>query len=143
MSEIETMMRRIGADAREAAVVLARSDSQTKNRALLAAAESIENRSNAILAANAEDLERGGAKGLSEPMLDRLALDQARIRAIAASMRDIAALEDPVGAVTAAWSRPNGLRIRRVRTPLGVVAVIFESRPNVTADAGGLCLKSG
>ncbi len=143
MSEIETMMRRIGADAREAAAVLARSDSQTKNSALLAAAKSIEKGTRAILAANAEDLACGDAKGLSAPMLDRLALDQDRIGSIAASLRDIAALQDPVGEVTAAWSRPNGLRIQRVRTPLGVVAVIFESRPNVTADAGGLCLKAG
>ena len=143
MTSIEAMMARIGRDAREAASVLARAGTQEKNRALHAAAASIESSCEEILWANAEDLEKGTAKGLSEPMLDRLALDRARVKSIAESLRDVAQLEDPVGSVIAAWSRPNGLKIRRVRTPLGVVAVIFESRPNVTADAGGLCLKAG
>ena len=143
MTSIESMMAQIGRDAREAAAVLARAGTQEKNHALHAAAASIESSCGEILAANAEDLDKGKAKGLSEPMLDRLALDQERVGSVAQSLRNVAQLADPVGSVIAAWSRPNGLNIRRIRTPLGVVAVIFESRPNVTADAGGLCLKAG
>ena len=143
MTSIETMMNRIGQQAREAAVVLSRAGTQSKNDALTAAAEFVESSCGEILAANAEDLDQGKVKGLSEPMLDRLALDEGRVGSVAASLRDVGRLEDPVGSVIASWTRPNGLKIRRVRTPLGVVAVIFESRPNVTADAGGLCLKAG
>ncbi len=143
MTSIVSIMAQIGRDAREAAAVLARAGTQQKNHALHAAAASIESSCGEILAANSEDLEKAKSKGLSEPMLDRLALDRERVGSVAQSLRDVAQLADPVGSVIAAWSRPNGLKIRRVRTPLGVVAVIFESRPNVTADAGGLCLKAG
>ena len=96
-----------------------------------------------IVAANGRDMEAGREAGLSDAMLDRLKLTPQRIEAIAGSVDAIAALEDPVGAVIAAWDRPNGLKIERVRTPLGVIGVIYESRPNVTADAGALCLKAG
>ena len=143
MTNIEELMNRIGREARSAATVLARADTRTKNRALSAAASAIEESMGEILEANVEDLDEGKEKGLSEPMLDRLALDEGRVGAIVASLRDIGGLEDPVGSIISAWSRPSGLRIRRVRTPLGVVAVVFESRPNVTADAGSLCLKAG
>ena len=143
MEDVATTMKRIGVRARAAASALARANSGTKDAALLAAADAVERNCNAILSANAEDLREGTEKGLSGPMLDRLALDTGRVAAIADALRAVAALDDPVGSVMAAWSRPNGLRIRRVRTPLGVVGVVYESRPNVTADAGALCLKSG
>ncbi len=143
MTDIESMMKRIGRDARDAAAVLARAGPEEKNAALERAAGAVLAREAEILDANREDLARASARGLSEPMLDRLALDPARIESVAAALRDVRALDDPVGSVIAAWQRPNGLRIRRVRTPLGVVAVVYESRPNVTADAGALCLKAG
>ena len=140
---IPEMMGRLGREARVAAEQLARTGSAAKNRALAAAADCLERDCDRILAANAADLADGRDRGLDAAMLDRLALDTGRVGAIAGSLRAVAALADPVGSVLAAWSPPNGLRIRRVRTPLGVVAVVFESRPNVTADAGGLCLKAG
>ncbi|TVR98132.1 MAG: glutamate-5-semialdehyde dehydrogenase [Rhodospirillales bacterium] len=137
------LMRRLGLEARAAAAELALASTEAKNHALCQAAANIRARSGAILAANARDLAAGKAKRLTAAMLDRLALDQARIEAIARGLEEVAALPDPVGTVLAEWERPNGLRISRVRTPLGVIGVIYESRPNVTADAGGLCLKAG
>ncbi len=116
---------------------------EQKNRALTAAAHILRERGSEILAANARDLAEGKAKGLTPAFLDRLALNEARIEAMARGLEDIAALPDPVGRVLATFNRPNGLVIERVATPLGVVGVIYESRPNVTADAGALCLKSG
>ncbi len=143
IDSIEDLMRGIGQAARAAAGVLAAASTDLKNRALRASADAIRGATAELLAANAQDMRAGKAKGLSKAMLDRLALDDARIEAMARGLEEVADLPDPVGSVLAAWQRPNGLRISRVRTPLGVVGVIYESRPNVTADAGGLCLKAG
>ena len=143
MSEIARQMQNLGRRAREAASVLAAARSADKDRALVVAAEQVLARGEDILAANAGDLAAGQEKGLGAAMLDRLALDPERLAGIADSLHAIAGQVDPVGAVIAAWERPNGLRIRRVRTPLGVIGVIYESRPNVTSDAGALCIKSG
>ncbi len=141
--DIGRLMRRIGAGARAAAAQLATVPTDAKNAALLQAARNIRGRAGDILAANQRDMTGGEEKGLGKAMLDRLALDDARIEAMAGGLEDIAALADPVGAIIAEWDRPNGLHISRVRTPLGVIGVIYESRPNVTADAGALCLKAG
>ncbi len=141
--DVPALMRRIGADARAAARVLANASTEAKNAALTGSADSLRARADAILAANRKDMEAGRRKGLSKALLDRLALDDQRIEAMARGLEDIAGLPDPVGEVMARWKRPNGLDISRVRVPLGVVGMIYESRPNVTADAGGLCLKAG
>lgn len=143
MSDIDGLMRDMGARARAAAAELAFAPAEVKRAALEAAAEAVEADADAILGANARDLDHGRDKGLTAAMMDRLALDRARVAAIAEGLRAVAAQDDPVGQVIAEWDRPSGLHIRRVRTPLGVVGVIYESRPNVTADAGALCLKSG
>ena len=136
-------MAAIGRRARDAATTLAVAPTAAKNAALFAAAAAIRAECAAILAANGEDMAAARAAGQNPAMLDRLALDEARVEAMAEGFEDIAALDDPIGAVIAEWDRPNGLHISRVRVPLGVIGVIYESRPNVTADAGGLCLKSG
>ena len=141
--EIARMMADIGARAKAAAAILATARADDKRRALEEAARLIGARATDILAANAQDMAFGREKGLSEAMLDRLELTPARLDAIAAGLLAVAGQYDPVGAVIAQWDRPNGLHIARVRTPLGVIGVIYESRPNVTADAGALCLKSG
>ena len=141
--DIRAAMREIGAEARAAARVVANAPAEAKTRALLAGARLLRERSAEILAANARDLSEARARGLATAFLDRLALDEKRIEAIARGVEEVAALPDPVGRVLATFERPNGLRIERVSTPLGVVGVIYESRPNVTADAGALCLKSG
>ena len=141
--DISVLMGRIGAAAKAAAVELAGAGAEAKNRALNAAAGHLRAQVPAILAANSKDMAAGGDKGLSSAMLDRLALDEARIEAMATGLEAIAGLDDPVGRVLAEWDRPNGLRISRVAVPLGVVGIIYESRPNVTADAGSLCLKAG
>ncbi|MCB1360447.1 MAG: glutamate-5-semialdehyde dehydrogenase [Rhodobacteraceae bacterium] len=138
-----TMMDRLGSAARAAAAELAFASPAAKTRALEAAADAVLAGQAAILEANARDLAFGREKGLSPSMMDRLTLDDARIAGIVAGLRAIAAQPDPVGAVIAEWDMPSGLNIRRVRTPLGVIGVIYESRPNVTADAAALCLKSG
>ena len=143
MTDIQTLMATIGADARAAATVLATTGSERKHAALIGAAEAICDNIMEILDANAEDQVYGAQKGLSPAMMDRLVLTEPRIRAMADGLRNVAAQPDPVGAVIAQWDMPSGLHIRRVRTPLGVVGVIYESRPNVTADAGALCLQSG
>ncbi len=140
---VPALMRRIGADARAAARMLANASTEAKNAALTGSADSLRARADAILAANRKDMEAGEQKGLSKALLDRLALDDQRIEAMARGLEDIAGLPDPVGEVMARWKRPNGLDISRVRVPLGVIGMIYESRPNVTADAGGLCLKAG
>jgi len=142
-AHVRATMRAIGADARAAARVLANASAERKNQALAAAARALRERSADILAANARDLAEASAKGLGPAFIDRLTLNPARIEAMAQGLEDVAVLTDPVGRVLAAFMRPNGLRIERVATPLGVVGVIYESRPNVTADAGALCLKSG
>src|SRR4051812_12147682 len=129
--------------AKRAARALARVDSATKNRALLALADALEGRVDEILEANARDLEAGRESGLSSALMDRLALDEARVAAMGAGVREIVALPDPVGEVIDGFRLPNGLDVRKVRVPLGVVAVVYEARPNVTIDAAALCLKSG
>lgn len=136
-------MQEIGKNARAAADVLALSSAEIKNDALAAAANAIRGHKNKILDANAKDMEIAKERGLSGAMLDRLMLDDERVEAIATSIEDIAKLKDPIGDILETIERPNGLSISRIRVPLGVIGIIFESRPNVTADAGILCLKSG
>jgi glutamate-5-semialdehyde dehydrogenase len=140
---LDATMREIGRDAREAARVLALAPAVQKSRALAAMAKAIRNSRAAILAANAADRAEAQAAGATAAFLDRLSLDAERIEAMASGLDVIRKLKDPVGTVMGSWRRPNGMRIARVRVPLGVVGVIFESRPNVTADAGALCLKAG
>jgi glutamate-5-semialdehyde dehydrogenase len=137
------MMDSIGRAAVEAAGVLALADSDRKNAALVSAANALRTRAGEILAANARDVDAAMAAGLGGALLDRLRLDAARVEAMAAGVEQVARLADPIGTVVADWVRPNGLRIQRVRVPLGVIGIIYESRPNVTCDAGALCLKSG
>jgi len=137
------LMRQMGRAARAAARDLAIAPAAQKNHALNTAAEAIRASSAAILEANTKDLEAARVRGATSAFLDRLTLNADRIEAIAVSLEDIARLDDPVGSVLARWQRPNGLVMERVRVPLGVVGIIYESRPNVTADAGALCLKSG
>ena len=137
------MMAGIGRDARAAARVLALAPAAQKNRALAAMASHIRAGKTAILAANAEDIAAAQASGMTGALLDRLKLDAGKIESIAAGIETVAALNDPVGRITESWTRPNGMTIERVRVPLGVIGIIYESRPNVTADAGALCLKSG
>jgi len=141
--DIPALMRDIGARAKRAAGILATTPTAAKDRALRAAAQSMRRRIAEILAASVEDVAEAKAKGHPASFIDRLALDPGRVEAMARGLEEIAGLADPVGSVMARWERPNGLVIERVRTPLGVVGVIFESRPNVTADAGALCLKAG
>jgi glutamate-5-semialdehyde dehydrogenase len=136
-------MARLGARAQAASRVLATASTAAKDAALLAAADLLVASTDAILEANAADVAREEAGGMAPALLDRLRLTAPRIEAMAGGLRQVAALPDPVGEVSEGWSRPNGLRINRVRVPLGVVAIIYESRPNVTSDAFGLCLKSG
>ena len=142
-TDVAELMAEIGRNAREAARPLAVASPERKNAALLAMAAAIIDGREDILAANAIDLDNARETGVATAFIDRLTLTAERIDAIATAIRDIAALEDPVGDVIAEWDRPNGLHIERVRTPLGVIGVIYESRPNVTADAGALCLKAG
>jgi len=136
-------MERLGKAAVGAATLLALADTRTKNEALGSAAAAIRARATQILGANGLDMADARAARLGAPLLDRLRLDDKRIEAMARSIEDVIALPDPVGTVVAEWERPNGLRIQRVRVPLGVIGIVYESRPNVTADAGALCLKSG
>jgi len=129
--------------AKEASRVLARLSTEVKNRALMTMADLLERKAELIKEENAKDLECGKEKGLSSALLDRLLLDDKRIKGMADGLREVAALPDPVGEVVKMWKRPNGLQIGKLRVPLGVVAVIYESRPNVTADTAALCVKSG
>ncbi len=140
---IGPLMDALGRAALAAQPVLARASTAQKNAALEAAATALRAALPALLEANRRDMDAGRAKGLSAALLDRLKLDAGRVEAMARGLADIAALPDPIGSVIAEWDRPNGLKIARVRVPLGVVGIIYESRPNVTADAGALCLKSG
>ncbi len=142
-SEIATLMDRLGRTAVEASKALALASPEAKIAALQAAAQEIRAQRAAILAANQIDMQQAKERGLTAAMLDRLALDDKRIEDMARGVEEVAALQDPIGTVIAEWTRPNGMRIQRVRVPLGVVGIIYESRPNVTADAGALCLKSG
>ena len=140
---VADIMAEIGRKARIGAKALAIATAEQKGRALTVAAGAINAHRKAILAANAKDMAAAEVKGISKAFLDRLLLTDARIDGIIEAVKTIAALPDPVGATIAEWDRPNGLHIERVRTPLGVIGVIFESRPNVTADAGALCIKAG
>jgi glutamate-5-semialdehyde dehydrogenase len=141
--DIAAMMHAMGAQARAAARRLALAAPAEKDRALEAMARAVRRAAPAILAANSDDLAEARKAGATAAYLDRLGLDEKRVAAIATGLDAIAAVADPVGTIAAAWDRPNGMRIERVRVPLGVVGVIYESRPNVTADAGALCLKAG
>ncbi|MEE1557593.1 MAG: glutamate-5-semialdehyde dehydrogenase, partial [Alphaproteobacteria bacterium] len=141
--DIAAVMRALGEAARGAAASLAVASTDMKNAALTAGAEAIRASAPEILAANDKDMDTAQGRDLSAALLDRLELDDARVEGMAKGLEEVAALPDPVGAVMAQWVRPNGLEIARVRVPLGVIGIIYESRPNVTADAGGICLKSG
>ena len=143
VSGLAAQMRELGRAARAAAAVLGRVPTEQKDAALRAAASELRRGRDEILAANKKDYAEAKQRGLSAAMLDRLALDEKRVEAMAAGVDQIAALPDPVGRVIAEWERPNGLKIQRVKVPLGVIGIIYESRPNVTADAATLCLKSG
>ena len=142
-SDIQDMMNGIGIAAKAAAQELASASADVKNAALHAAAAAVRARKDEILAANATDVASAQSRGVKGSFLDRLILNEDRIEAMACGLEDVAALPDPIGTVLAEWERPNGLKIARVRVPLGVIGVIYESRPNVTADAGGLCVKAG
>jgi glutamate-5-semialdehyde dehydrogenase len=143
MENIEALMNEIGRKAREAGRLLGHASTELKNKALLAAADALEKETPTILVANAKDVAGAEQNGLTAAQVDRLKLNESRVAAMAKGLREIAALADPVGQEMARWQRPNGLDIARVRVPLGVIGIIYESRPNVTADAGALCLKSG
>ncbi|MGJ8545538.1 MAG: glutamate-5-semialdehyde dehydrogenase [Sulfitobacter sp.] len=140
---IPQMMAEIGNKAKAAATKLAIASPEHKRAALIGAADAVWDARADIIAANAKDLEFGREKGLTDAMMDRLMLDEPRIKSIEDALRSVAEQDDPVGKVMAEWDQPSGIHIKRVRTPLGVIGVIYESRPNVTADAGALCLKSG
>ena len=143
MSDVGEQLLDAGARARRAGRDLATRSDQEKSAALIAAAEQIEKGEPQILAANQSDLQQGAANGLSSALLDRLRLDQGRLAAICRSLREVAQLPDPVGQAIKEWSRPDGLRFKKVRVPIGVIGIIYESRPNVTSDAASLCLKTG
>jgi glutamate-5-semialdehyde dehydrogenase len=138
-----TTLTELGQRAKRASRALALASTETKDAALLAGADLLVHNTGEILSANGEDVERAQAAGVSATVVDRLRLSEARIASMAAGLRQVAGLGDPVGEVVEGWVRPNGLRIEKVRVPLGVVAIIYENRPNVTSDAAGLCLKSG
>ena len=141
--EVGELMEGLGKAAVKVAAVLALASTERKNTALTAAAHAVRVRRDEILAANERDMSAARAAKLSGALLDRLKLDEKRVESIARSIEEVVALPDPIGTVIAGWDRPNGLNIQRVRVPLGVIGIIYESRPNVTADAGALCLKSG
>ena len=143
IADISALMADIGTRARAASATLGFAPAEQKRDALLAAADAVWARRQDILTANAQDMEFGRKKGLTDAMMDRLLLTEDRIQSICDGLRSVALQDDPVGEVLAEWDQPSGLHIKRVRTPLGVIGVIYESRPNVTADAGALCLKSG
>jgi glutamate-5-semialdehyde dehydrogenase len=141
--DLRERMFEVGRAARAAAASLARAEPAVKRAALESAANELRASAGVVLRANAEDVAEAKARGLSAALLDRLALDANRVEATATGLEVVAALDDPIGQVIAEWQRPNGLKIARVRVPLGVIGIIYESRPNVTADAAALCLKSG
>ena len=141
--DVRQYMQEVGQRARAAARLISRAETAAKNAALTAMAAEIERQADALMAANRKDLEAGKSQGLDAALLDRLELNAARIQAMAEGLRQIAALPDPVGEITDLNYRPSGIQVGRMRVPLGVIGIIYESRPNVTADAAGLCLKSG
>jgi len=140
---LSEVLEQIGQRAASASRILAQATTAEKNEALLAIARRIEQETETILAANEADLRAGAESGLSSALLDRARLDQKRIRTIANSVREVVHLTDPLGEVLKEWSRPNGLKISKRRVPIGVIGIIYESRPNVTSDAASLCLKTG
>jgi glutamate-5-semialdehyde dehydrogenase len=142
-ASLQATMTGMGRTAREGARALRLATPEQRTAAIQAMAAAIREDAAAILAANAQDLARAGANGLTAPMRERLLLDEARLEGVAAGVEAVAAIPDPIGVATARWTRPNGLDISRVRTPIGVIAMIYESRPNVTADAAALCVRSG
>ena len=142
-NDLQAQVRTLGEGARQATAALAGASTERKDQALQAAADALRDNASRVLAANERDVAFGREKGLRASLIDRLALDRDRIEAMATGLETVAGLPDPVGTVTDNWTRPNGLSISRVRVPLGVIGIIYESRPNVTADAGALCLKSG
>ncbi|MBL4601234.1 MAG: hypothetical protein JKY84_00670 [Emcibacteraceae bacterium] len=142
-NDITALMQDIGKKAKHASKMLALTPTKIKNAALIAAAKAVRTASNEIITANKKDMDIAKGRGLTGAMLDRLFLDAERIEAIAKSIEDIVKLNDPIGDILSVKERPSGLKISQVRVPLGVIGIIFESRPNVTADAGMLCLKSG
>ena len=142
-ASLSDQMRALAVKARVAAQVLGSAPTGLKDQALRAAAEALTRRTRGILAANRADVAAAEKAGVSAAMIDRLRLDEARINAIARALREVAALPDPVGEVTSSWRRPNGLSVKKVRIPLGVILMVYEARPNVTIDAAALCLKSG
>jgi glutamate-5-semialdehyde dehydrogenase len=142
-AELGDLMNGLGRNAIAAATVLALAGADAKNAALADAARAIRTGAAGILEANARDMAAARAEALAAPLLDRLVLDETRVESMARGIEDVIALPDPIGTIAAEWRRPNGLKIQRVRVPLGVIGIIYESRPNVTADAGALCLKSG
>ncbi|MDP1993514.1 MAG: glutamate-5-semialdehyde dehydrogenase, partial [Syntrophales bacterium] len=143
MTDIGSQMAKMGRQARGASTVLARISTDVKNRALIAMADALLSNREFLIRENAKDIAGARTLGLSEAMIDRLALTEKTIEGIARGLGEVAALPDPVGKVTSMWQRPNGLTVGRMRIPLGVIGIIYESRPNVTADAAALCLKSG
>src|SRR5579871_58019 len=143
LNALEAEMLAIGRAARDAAAALREASTEQKNKALIAAAEAIRSDQAKILAANEIDMKAASERNLTPALLDRLKLDAKRVEATAKGVAEVAALPDPVGRELARWKRPNGLDIARVATPIGVIGIIYESRPNVTADAGALALKSG
>src|SRR5438045_5927970 len=143
MDDLRSEVLDFGKRARAAARALARISTQRKNAALLAMADQLGGSTGAILRANGKDVEKASADQLSLPMIDRLRLDEKRIQGMADGIREVAALEDPMGKIIAEWTRPNGLHISKVRVPIGVIGIIYESRPNVTSDAAVLCTKTG
>ena len=142
VGDLQTVMNELGARARKASSVLAKAGPESRTAALKAMAARIRENANAILEANAKDMEAGRAKDLTPALLDRLELSPARLESVATGLEAVAALSDPIGDVIANWDRPNGLNISRVRGPIGVIGIIYESRPNVTADAGALCVRA-
>ncbi|MGD0652556.1 MAG: glutamate-5-semialdehyde dehydrogenase [Verrucomicrobiia bacterium] len=141
--DLKEQMRSLAERSRDAARRLAKLDTKAKNACLLAMADGLERAADAVKAANVEDIEAGKVAGLSASVLDRLMLNDKRIAEMAKGIREVVALDDPVGKTISEWTRPNGIRIQKVRVPLGVILIIYESRPNVTADAACLCIKSG
>jgi len=142
-NDIQTYMLTVGEQAREAARSMSRAETAAKNSALLAIADALQSNAQMLMAENHKDLEAGRQRGLDSAMLDRLDLTEKRIDAMAQGLREVAALSDPVGEITGLTYRPSGIQVGRMRVPLGVIGIIYESRPNVTADAAALCLKSG
>jgi glutamate-5-semialdehyde dehydrogenase len=140
---IQTYLRTIGQNARAASRLMSRAETAAKNKALLAIAEALEAGAATLIAENQKDLEAGRQRGLDSAMLERLDINEKRVKAMAEGLREVAALPDPVGEITGLTYRPSGIQVGRMRVPLGVIGIIYESRPNVTADAAALCLKSG